>query len=59
MVFSRERLRGFIAGILATVGLWLIAFPLRDWLLENAPIHNTYVLGIILIIISWYISQSN
>ena len=60
MVFTKDRLKGFLAGILATVGTWMIAFPAMDYLKNaNIPIHNPYLIGFVLIAISWYVSQSN
>ncbi len=54
-MINRERIKGFVAGILATLGTWMIVITLYDDLLSLLPIKNKYIIGIVLVIIGGYL----
>lgn len=45
-----EKVKSFIAGILAATGSWMWVVNLREYLIKVSPISNQYVIGLALII---------
>ena len=52
---SIDRLKGFFAGILLTMGSWMWVITLREQILKISPFQNQYILGAIFVLIAWYL----
>ena len=51
MVISKHDLIEQFKGILIAVATWMIVIPFRDWILETSPLKNSWMVGVILLII--------
>jgi len=57
MAFTKEKLKGFIAGVFLTMGTWMWVITLRDQIISISPIQNQYILGLVFVIISWLLAR--
>lgn len=46
-----QKIKDMIRGVLFAVGTWMIVLPTRDYLIDALPIKNSFVIGIIILII--------
>jgi len=49
MAISKGEIKGVAKGLILSIGVWWLAIPLREYLIEFSPIKNTAIIGAILI----------
>ena len=56
-MINKDRMKGFFAGILASTGTWMIVVTAQQDIIKVSPIQNFYIVGAILIFISWQVGK--
>lgn len=57
-LLSRDRIKGFFAGLLASIGTWVFVVTGIEYFFKSESILFRFVVASILILLSWYIGAS-